>query len=181
MYKVSCNLIFFPTLIFRKFDFLPQNFSPLPLFLYDLVLFLELAVLFVIYDLVILLELVVRFLLYDIKVFQELAVLFVLYDLDTFLKLAVLFVLYDLVIFFVLVVLFVLYDLVIFLELVVLFVLYDLIPLKYTFEPPPSGRRTRSPTLNDIGKWPPDLFLNILCNLKIMISVFISPGAKTIV
>ena len=30
MYKVPCNLIFFPTLVLKKFDFLPQNFSPLP-------------------------------------------------------------------------------------------------------------------------------------------------------
>ena len=32
LYKVSCNLIFFPTIIFKKFDFLPKNVSPLPLF-----------------------------------------------------------------------------------------------------------------------------------------------------
>ena len=31
VYIVPCNLIFFPTLIFLKFDFLPQNFSPLSL------------------------------------------------------------------------------------------------------------------------------------------------------
>ena len=32
VYKVPCNLIFFPILIFKTFDFLSQNFSPLPLF-----------------------------------------------------------------------------------------------------------------------------------------------------
>ena len=35
VYNVPCNLIFFPTLIFEKFYFLPQNFSPLPLFPLD--------------------------------------------------------------------------------------------------------------------------------------------------
>ena len=30
VYKVTCSLIFFSTLIFKIFDFLPQNFSPLP-------------------------------------------------------------------------------------------------------------------------------------------------------
>ena len=33
-YKVPCNFIFFPTLIFKIFDFLPQKFSPLPLWLF---------------------------------------------------------------------------------------------------------------------------------------------------
>ena len=32
VYKVPRNLIFFPTLIFKKLDFLPQTFSLLPLF-----------------------------------------------------------------------------------------------------------------------------------------------------